>query len=85
MEQLKALIQDMEKTSDTLQYASEHIRKLEKTVEYNYKRYKEAEEILEITYERLKEDRILRKYFPEIMEYMQEGEGANAIRGKAQM
>lgn len=74
MQQLKELIQDMENTSHVLQEASEHIRRLEKTVEFNYKRYKAAEDILQITYDHIKDDRILRKYFPEIMEYMNEGE-----------
>lgn len=70
MEQLRALITDMEKTSGILQEASEHMKRLENTVDFNTKRYKEILEIMHITHDRIKDDRILRLYFPELMEYM---------------
>lgn len=74
MEQLRAMIVDMEKTSETLKAASEHMKRLEKTVEYNIKRYNKAQEILKDTHERIKDDKILRMYFPELMDYMKEGD-----------
>lgn len=74
MEQLKAMITDMERTSQTLQAASEHMKKLEKTVDFNIKRYNQAQEILQVTHDRIKDDKILRMYFPELMEYMKEGD-----------
>ena len=82
MEQFKAMVRDMEKTSRILEAASEHMKKLEKTVDYNAKRYKEVREILEATYERIKDDRILRMYFPEIMEHMGESLDNDEIRRK---
>ena len=74
MEQLRAMIKDMEQTSQTLQDASEHMKRLEKTVDFNVKRYNKAQEILNICHERIKDDKILRLYFPELMEYMKEGD-----------
>lgn len=74
MEQLRAMITDIEKTSETLQAASEHMKRLEKKVEFNNKRYNQAQEILKVTHDRIKDDRILRMYFPELMEYMKEGD-----------
>ena len=74
MEQLKDMILEISKTSETLQAASEHMKRAEKKAEFNALRYKQAQEILEVTYERIKDDRILRLYFPELMEYFQKGE-----------
>lgn len=85
MEQLQALIVDIEKTSNTLQEASEHMKKLEATVGYNHKRFVEAKEVLSISYERIKDDKILRMYFPELMEYMQGEEKSNGVRGENKM
>lgn len=82
MEHLRALIVDIEKTSNTLQEASEHMKKLEKSVEFNHKRYTQAKEVLTITYDRIKDDCILKMYFPELLEYMEEEKKENDIRGK---
>lgn len=74
MEQLRDMILEINKTSETLQAASEHMKKVEIKAEYNFQRYKQAQEILEVTYERIKDDRILRLYFPELLEYFQKGD-----------